>query len=358
MIYTIFLRNISLLIIATFLLFAFSSCNSVRPAYEKEIPPVDADGRPLIIKRGSLVFARMENSIIVFKNKLYNFYARENAYFTEYDTGRQIPLPQGVGGGLDNAFVDNDIIYITTGENIWTSTDMKNWESGKIDALKGFGVFNTSICKAEDTYVLMFEIGSPAEQAGVVFTARFATSKDMKNWTLTPPECNYAKDRYSAPHCLRYLDGYFYVFYLECVQGYMPHGSGYEMCVTRSKDLIHWERSPFTVLRPSLADRLLLNPDFSKEEREKIATMGNINNSDMDMCEYKGQVLIHYAWGDQSQLGDDMAILAEAVYEGTMEQFLRGWFPEIEKYRPRVDPLRYYDGSTGVSSAQIKVNTP
>jgi hypothetical protein len=59
----------------------------------------------------------------------------------------------------------------------------------------------------------MFEIDKPKDQASVPFTARFATSRDLKTWELTPPEANYAKDRYTAPHCLRYLDGYFYDFW-------------------------------------------------------------------------------------------------------------------------------------------------
>jgi len=57
---------------------------------------------------------------------------------------------------------------------------------------------------------MMFEIHKPKEQAGVAFTARFATSEDLHSWKLTGTECVYAKDRYTAPHCLRYLNGYYY----------------------------------------------------------------------------------------------------------------------------------------------------
>ena len=41
-------------------------------------------------------------------------------------------------------------------------------------------------------------------------------------------------------HCLRYLDGYFYNFFLASLPG------SYEMHVVRSKDLIHWELSQLT----------------------------------------------------------------------------------------------------------------
>jgi hypothetical protein len=43
----------------------------------------------------------------------------------------------------------------------------------------------------------------------------------------------------------------------------------------------------------------------------------------MDFCEYQGRVVIFYSWGGQGVVEH----LAEAVYEGTLADFLRGWFP-------------------------------
>lgn len=40
-------------------------------------------------------------------------------------------------------------------------------------------------------------------------------------------------------------------------------------------------------------------------------------------------MIINYSWGDQ--LG--IEFLAEAVYDGTLEEFLEGWFPVIEKVK-------------------------
>ncbi|MFH1268852.1 MAG: hypothetical protein ABIK89_24260, partial [Planctomycetota bacterium] len=100
---------------------------------------------------------------------------------------------------------------------------------------------------------------------------------------------------------------------------------GYEMYVVRSKDLIHWEMSPLNpVLRASPEDRKPANPDLTDDERQRIATAKNLNNSDLDFCEHRGRVILVYSWGNQ--LGVEH--LAEAVYEGSLEQFLRGWFPE------------------------------
>ena len=53
--------------------------------------------------------------------------------------------------------------------------------------------------------------------------------------------------------------------------------------------------------------------------------MTNICNSDISLIEYKGKVIIRYFYGDQATAPCGMA---EATYEGTEAQFLRGWFPQ------------------------------
>jgi len=58
-------------------------------------------------------------------------------------------------------------------------------------------------------------------------------------------------------------------------------------------------------------------------QREKIAKATNINNSDIDFCEWNGRLLITYSWGNQQ----GTEFLAAAAYEGTLAEFLRGWFP-------------------------------
>jgi hypothetical protein len=164
----------------------------------------------------------------------------------------------------------------------------------------------------------MFEIDRPAEEAGAAFTARFARSKDLRTWILTPPECNYAKDRYTAPHALRWLDGWFYDFYLEA-------HDGYEMRVVRSRDLVRWESSPRNpVLRHSPVDKIIANPALTDQQRTRIAQAVNLNNSDIDFCEWRGRVVINYSWGNQQ----GREHLAAAVYDGSLKQFLQGWFPQ------------------------------
>lgn len=293
-------------------------------------------GRPYIKKLGTIECDLVETTPVVFHNRLYRFEYVRHKYYTKNTTGdsyfRFIDHETGEfsdsfakGYHLGNVMVDQDRL-IVTGTNIWdgervdifVSTDMKTWESWNAVDLPGYGLFNTSMCKAGDTYVLMFEVGKPPEIAGVRFTARFATSENLREWSLTPPECTYARDRYTAPHALRFLDGYYYNFYLESVSGC------WEQYVVRSTDLIEWEQSPYNpVLKASDDDRLIFDQSLPPVERERIHTAENTNNSDIDFCEFEGRVVINYSWGCQCGVEH----LAEAEFEGTEAEFLRGWFP-------------------------------
>jgi len=290
--------------------------------------------RPEIIRLGTIDLDLVETTPVVWKDTLYRFeYVRPrypgndtgDSYFrfVEHDSG-QPSAPFAHGYHLGNVMVEGDMIYVT-GTNTWdgervdlfTSSDMVHWRVSNALNLPGWGLFNTSLCKAEDLYVLLFEVGKPKEVAGVRFTGRFATSADLSEWELTPPECTYGKDRYAAPHCLRYLDGLYYLFYLEALPGC------YEQYVVRSADLVHWESSPYNpVLAAADEDRQVANPALTPDQRERIRTATNINNSDIDLCEYEGRVVINYSWGNQQGVEH----LAEAIYEGSEADFLRGWF--------------------------------
>lgn len=317
------LGSISILISLIF----FSACSF------KHQPQTDSEGRPLITKLGTIDVDLVETTPIVFKDKVYRFeYVREGYWnnktgdsyfrFVDHETG-QTTRPFAKGFHLGSAFVDDGTVYVTA-VNIWdgeqififASQDLENWKSWLALELPGYGLFNTSLTKADGKYVLMFEIGKPKRAAGERFTANFATSTDLKEWKVLPSEYNYAKDRYTAPHCLRYLDGYYYDFYLEA-------HNGYEMRVVRSKDLMHWEPSSLNpVLRASEEDKQIANPNLSEELQSKIKNAKDINNSDIDFCEFDGRLIINYSWGDQH----GTEFLAEAVYKGTLKQFLKGWF--------------------------------
>lgn len=295
--------------------------------------------KPRIHKLGTIECDLVETTPVVFGNCLYRFeYVRSKYYlknttgdtyfrFVDHETG-EFSQSFAVGYHFGNVMVDNisgKEQLVVTGTNvgdgekidIFTSTDMSNWETWNALTLPGYGLFNTSMCKAGDQYVLMFEVGKPPEIAGVRFTARFATSHDLHTWELTPPECTYAKDRYTAPHALRFLDGYYYNFYLEAVP------DGWEQYVVRSKDLVEWEQSPHNpVLRASDEDRIIYSDSLTCEERERILNAKDNNNSDIDFCEFNGKLIINYSWGNQHGVEH----LAEAYYDGTEDEFLRSWF--------------------------------
>ena len=292
--------------------------------------------KPHIAKLGTIDCDLVETTPIVFRDTLYRFeYVREqyagnttgDSYFRFVEHDERRPGPAFAHGyHLGNVMVDDDQTVYVTATDIWdgervdifASRDMLAWEKWNALDLPGYGIFNTSLCRDASQYVLMFEVGKPPEVAGQRFTARFAVSPDMKRWELTAPQCTYSKDRYTAPHCLRWLDGWYYNFYLEAV------GDAYEQYVVRSRDLIAWELSPLDpVLAASDDDRRIANPDLTADEQRRIASAANRNNSDIDFCEYDGRVIINYSWGNQLSVEH----LAEAVFDGSEAAFLRGWFP-------------------------------
>ncbi len=301
--------------------------------------PRDFEGRPLIRKLGTVDLDLVETTPVVFRGRPWRFEwvrwwedgpsrywdnrRRTNHFrFRDPVTGEVTPAFAD-GHEFGSAYVDGDTMVVTGTQgrsaiHLFTSRDLVRWEQREVVVDPRYGIFNTSLCRAGDGYVLMFEIDRPAEEAGVAFTARFLRSPDLRTWNLTPPECRHAPDRYAAPHALRWHDGWFYNFYLEAHQGY-------EMRVVRSRDLITWESSPLNpVLRVTAADRLVANPTLTPEQRERIARADNRNNSDLDFCEWQGRLVMTYSWGNQ--LGIEH--LATAEYDGTEAQFLKGWFPE------------------------------
>ena len=294
--------------------------------------PLDEAGRPLIRKTGTLDLDLVETTPVVVGGRLWRLeWVREQYWdnprhtnffrFRDPATGETTP-PFAEGHEFGSAFVDGGRVYVsgTLGRSridLFSSTDLKAWDSWTALDDRRYGVFNTSVCKAGGEYVLMFEIDRPAEEAGTPFTARFLKSPDLRAWTLTPPECNYARDRYTAPHALRWSGGWFYDFYLEA-------HDGYETRVVRSRDLVRWEPSPLNpVLKASPADKRIAASGLTDAQRGRVANAVDLNNSDIDFCEFQGRLVINYSWGNQ--LGVEH--LAGGVYDGTLDQFLKGWFP-------------------------------
>jgi alpha-L-fucosidase len=297
---------------------------------------MDTEGRPLIRKLGTIDLDMVETTPIIFAGKLWRFEwvrqgtgqqywdnARRTNYFRFRDPATGELTPSFADGHeFGSAFVEGDTVYVTGTQgrnrvNMFASHDLKAWDSWPVLNDTRYGIFNTSLAKAGGEFVLAFEIDKPREEAGNPFTIRFAKSRDLRAWTVTAPECNFTKERYSAAPCLRWSGGWFYLFYLEAHQGY-------ETRVVRSRDLVKWEVSPLNpVLRASPEDKVIANSKMTSEQHAKISGSKNINNSDLDFCEWQGRLTINYSWGNQ----EGTEFLAEVIYDGTLEQFLHGWFP-------------------------------
>jgi hypothetical protein len=293
--------------------------------------------RPTIKKHGTIDLLMVETTPVVFEDRLYRFeYVRDSypanktgaSYFRFIDvaTGKATAaFARGRHLGCC-AFVEGDMVYAFGVDrwggskiSVFRSKDMKKWESRLALHRPGWGLYNTSVCKAEGRYVMAVEVGKPKEVVGVPFTIFFAESKDLLTWKLLPLECVYSKEKYTACPALRYTGGYFYMIYLAA-----RPGPAYETQIVRSKDLKRWESSRLNpVLAFSDEDKAVANRKLTAQQRRAIAQAKNLNNSDVDLCEYKGKTVIYYSWGNQQ----GKEFLAEAVYEGTLADFLRRYFP-------------------------------
>lgn len=295
--------------------------------------------KPLIKKLGTIDCDMVETTPIVFHGRLYRFeYVRANykpnktgdSYFRFIDVESGKPTSAFASGyHLGSAYVKDDTVYVygvdTWGAEkiqVFWSKNLEEWSSKPALTLSGWGIYNNSVCKGAERYVMAFEINKPQKETGVGFTTRFAESNDLLNWELTSSECVYSKEHYTACPALRFLDGFYYMLYLEAMSG-----PTYETHIVRSKDLVQWQSSPFNpVLHHSSEDKLIGNPNLTTEQRKHIAKALNRNNSDVDLCEFNEKVILYYSWGNQQ----GTEFLAHAFYNGTLESFLRSFFPKEE----------------------------
>ena len=137
-------------------------------------------GKPTLLKRGTLDLGMVETTPVVFHDRLYRFeYVRKDYHANK--TGdtyfRFIDVEPGKATGgfakgydLGCAFADGESMWVFgvdnwDGENIavFQSTDLKHWEQRPALKLPGWGLFNTSVCKAGDRYVMAIEVGKPPQ---------------------------------------------------------------------------------------------------------------------------------------------------------------------------------------------------
>ena len=292
---------------------------------------------PKIVKRGTIDCDLVEATPVVFDGKLYRFESVRERYkpnttgkpyfrFVDMETGKPTPA-FAEGHDLGCVFVEGDTVYVygvlqwgTPTIYVFWSKDLKNWQSQPAVKTPGWKLYNSSVCKDDKGYLMAFEVGCPKEVAGIAFTTRFARSDNLRDWRILDEPAVYSKAFYVACPAIRYLDGQYYMFHLAALPG-----RKWETVLVRSRDLAHWEKSPHNpILAFSPKDKTIANPKLTQQQRDHIAKAVNVNNSDFDLCEYRGKVIISYSWG--CQCGTEF--LAEAYYDGTEKQLLKGLFDE------------------------------
>jgi alpha-L-fucosidase len=175
------------------------------------------------------------------------------------------------------------------------SKDLKNWgRKLVIQQDEGEYLLNTSVCQDKEGFVMVYETSDPRYPP---YSIKFAKSKDLENWTKVT-DIVYGKDRYTACPCIRYIDGYYYMMYIEKVKT-----KGWHTYLSRSKDLNIWEPSPS-------------NPVLSPGPNE-----GN-NNSDPDIVEFEGKVYLYYFTGDQHTWG----YLKRVIFNGGLHKFFKSFY--------------------------------
>ena len=306
--------------------------------------------KPLIRKLGTINCNNIvETTPLVYRGEFYRFEAiRKRSLAAETDcttpvgsddppclrfvhvrTNTSTPF-FAMGHTFGFAYAENDVMYVVTGSRpIWgsdglvfyRSTDLVHWEQYASLELPGWKIYNMNIAKMNDVYTLLIEISAPAEECERPFTFRFLQSTDLTNWTLLPSDCVFQKERYAGSPSIYAFDGdpYYYVGYLEAYPEYRFANS-----IARSKDLKSWEYSPINpvLMYDDAEDKKIGSPFLTPADRARIDAALNINNSDMELCEYLGRTIIYYSWGNQR----GTEFLAEACYEGGMHEFLKAFF--------------------------------
>ena len=228
-------------------------------------------------------------------------------------------------------------MYVTNDSSVWHeprggseirmfwSTDLENWNEKAVLTRTDRGHWNTSVCKGKDGYVMAIEVrqlGDELDPAiGFPFTCFFAASKDLMNWEFMPDECCYTKERYNACPALRYFDEWYYMICLEA----LPAGR-YAPYIYRTKNFIDWEVGFHNPIMMWNDEDRNVRPGtpyvFTAQELDLMENRININNSDLDLCEFEGKTYIFYGSGNQMDYG----FLCEAVYDGPLDSFCKAFF--------------------------------
>jgi len=272
---------------------------------------------PGLVKTGLQLGDICEASPVVWQGRLLVLVSRrwtgkpapQDHYLELRDGDHRTISTFGQGYNLASAFIWGDVLYAYAArhQDGWrdvsefTTRDLVTWSGPRVVVAGNPDeeLFNQSVCWDGSHFVMAYESNDPRWPA---FTNKFAQSADLVTWQQIPDRL-FAPDRYTACPCLRALDGYYYLLYLEHRQ---PDWR-FETFLVRSRDLVDWEPSP---LNPILAP--------APDGRECI------NTSDPDLAEYGGKVLLYYSYGDQRTWSQ----LTRAEFPGALRDFFAACYPD------------------------------
>jgi len=209
------------------------------------------------------------------------------------------------GYSLASAIVHADTLWVFAsrfeGDNwndvtLFRSGDLTTWSSQVAIRQENEHLFNSSVCAGPDGFAMAYESNDPAYPP---FTIKFATSKDLQTWTKRS-DAVLGSNRYAACPCLRFVDGWYYLMYLE---NRSPRHV-FETYVSRSQDLRNWLWSA-------------ANPILAPEGLDE-----GINASDPEIVEFNGTTYVYFAVGDQLTWMN----IKRASYPGTMARLFSEWF--------------------------------
>ncbi|MFA6107785.1 MAG: hypothetical protein WDA75_03355 [Candidatus Latescibacterota bacterium] len=285
--------------------------------FEHLVPPTPVRPVPRLDRERVIVRDMCELSPLIWQGRLCHLECVRPAtggtmadYYLllrDADSGKELTR-FATGYSLASAYVEDGVLYAFASRfapdswndvTLFSSTDLKHWETSRVIEQEGEEhLFNTSVCRGPDGYVLAYETSDPKYPP---FTVKFARSTDLRHWEKIP-DAVFGTNRYAACPCLRWAGGYYYMLYLE----HRDPRHYFETYITRSRDLRRWETS-------------VANPVLRAQGTDEA-----INASDPELVEWEGRTWLYFAVGDQLTWMD----IKRSAYPGRMQEFFEAWFTQ------------------------------
>lgn len=255
---------------------------------------------PFIEKDSEIAYRdRMEATPFVWNSELHVMVSHRDVDRIEIWKGQTLIHSEVSDLNFAAAYVEAGTLFVfgTFQDRVFVieSTDLVTWTAPRLvmEAVSGRTLYNVSIAKTSTgSYVMSYETCEPGTAC---FNIRFATSTDLYSWTEAGSF--FSPGEYAACPSIREFNGIYYMTYLKDF-------GHWATVVARSSDLVNWETSPIVAL-------------------SALETEGEtVNNSDVDLVEFNGQVVLTYAIGDQQTYTH----IKFARYNGGLQSFFEEFF--------------------------------